>query len=1142
MARIASHLIPFRSKKLRNDLEALGWIVVLALTAGGVILISLEAIFWFPVSARYGFLKAFTFVGLAAAVCCGVLYLMIRRDRLPRYSLSRLAREVGRYGFDKHDQVTNALQLEGDSSPYRTSRELADEFVNQIVSVLDGLNPARVVHNPRIPAFRTAALTAVGVSLALGVTFSSWFTSAADHWIHPRTTFPIPLPFQLVSRTGNISLMGGDTATVIMAADRVYPDFLHLEIIDDKGAHTVVLASSGDGQFVHKLPRVLQNLRYRGFVLSRYFWQPWDEISSPTYEIQVRDRPDIKDFMVTITPPIYTGMEKMSQKENIAEIRALKGSSLAVDLTASKPLSKAHLTVVTSPGSGKASRVPMSVDGERARAEMVIKEEGTFETHIFDLKGTGNLDPIPYRFMVVQDGWPRLNVLDPESPVELGSDFSIPVRLHVEDDFGFSDIQIVYETHQPEYLSSGSSTSGLNLVSGQVRAEPIHAFDPQETSQDVFHHWDMSSLGLMPEDEVRFHFEVYDNDQVSGPKKSISETLIARFPSLADLYARTEEQQEEILQSSRDIVEDLKELEGTLERLELELLKDSQVHWQQEQTLKKSQTDLQEKLSRVEELRRKVEDIVDQSEKHSLYSPGLVDKFRHLQSLLQDIMTPELLQSLQRLEEAMERLTADQLLNALKDFRVNTAELEAQLDRFIDIFERIRAEQSMDELVSRTEALVERQESLLDKLKRADAGHNSVTLGEEQLRIAQEFENIHDLMVQSSRTMEPFAKMPSRDLSRLATSDHSVSASQDLKGASRDLRHGRLDAGAKRAQSGQSHLQRILDDLRNIRDSFQQQTVGEMMARFQGVLQNTLLISKAQEALRDETLDLPHNSPRLGITATRQHLLRDQIRQLTANLVALSRETFAVTPEMGKAIGRATSGMNESLRLLEERNGKRSAQEQGEVVAALNQAALATFAAMNEMEQSGMASGMQQFLERMQKLTGAQGSINEQTLQLALGQMEAMAQEQLMRRLASDQERVRKSLEELIREMRGTRMGGESLKGMQEDVNEVIKDFQSRDVNRRTVERQQRILSRMLDSQRSIRQRDFSKERKATAARDLIREGPSGLPADLGQRRNLAMEALNLALKAGYSRDYQEMLRRYFNTLMSSPEFNDIKQ
>ena len=71
----------------------------------------------------------------------------------------------------------------------------------------------------------------------------------------------------------------------------------------------------------------------------------------------------------------------------------------------------------------------------------------------------------------------------------------------------------------------------------------------------------------------------------------------------------------------------------------------------------------------------------------------------------------------------------------------------------------------------------------------------------------------------------------------------------------------------------------------------------------------------------------------------------------------------------------------------------------------------------------------------------------------------------------------------------------------------------------------------MLDSQKSLTQRGLKEERKAEIASEIIYEGPSGLPLDYGQRRNIAMEALNQSLKAGYSRDYQTMIRRYFNSL-----------
>ena len=46
--------------------------------------------------------------------------------------------------------------------------------------------------------------------------------------------------------------------------------------------------------------------------------------------------------------------------------------------------------------------------------------------------------------------------------------------------------------------------------------------------------------------------------------------------------------------------------------------------------------------------------------------------------------------------------------------------------------------------------------------------------------------------------------------------------------------------------------------------------------------------------------------------------------------------------------------------------------------------------------------------------------------------------------------------------------------------------------------------------------------------------GPSVLPQDMGQRQSLIMNAMNDALKSGYSRDYQKMIRRYFNAISES--------
>ena len=82
----------------------------------------------------------------------------------------------------------------------------------------------------------------------------------------------------------------------------------------------------------------------------------------------------------------------------------------------------------------------------------------------------------------------------------------------------------------------------------------------------------------------------------------------------------------------------------------------------------------------------------------------------------------------------------------------------------------------------------------------------------------------------------------------------------------------------------------------------------------------------------------------------------------------------------------------------------------------------------------------------------------------------------------------------------------------------------------------------MLDSQTSITQRGKKDERTSdTAIEGLVYEGPGGLPIDLGQRESIAIQALNRAMKAGYSKDNQLMIKQYFHSLSKLPS-NQVEQ
>jgi len=235
---------------------------------------------------------------------------------------------------------------------------------------------------------------------------------------------------------------------------------------------------------------------------------------------------------------------------------------------------------------------------------------------------------------------------------------------------------------------------------------------------------------------------------------------------------------------------------------------------------------------------------------------------------------------------------------------------------------------------------------------------------------------------------------------------------------------------------------------------------------------------------------------------------------------------------MGQSLGRANAQMSASKTKLAERNSKGSVNNQGSAMGALNESAKSIIQTISKMQTDGSASGYEEFLSQMEKMSNQQRNVNEQGMQLALGQLASSAQQNLLKKILGQQRDIHNSLNQLMKSLEETgREGVGNLNGLSNDMNEVIKELSQNNYDRSIINRQQQILSRMLDSQKSMAQRGLNENRKSKTGVDLMSRAPSSLPLDLGQRQLFVSKAMDEALSAGFSREYQTMIRRYFNSL-----------
>jgi hypothetical protein len=217
--------------------------------------------------------------------------------------------------------------------------------------------------------------------------------------------------------------------------------------------------------------------------------------------------------------------------------------------------------------------------------------------------------------------------------------------------------------------------------------------------------------------------------------------------------------------------------------------------------------------------------------------------------------------------------------------------------------------------------------------------------------------------------------------------------------------------------------------------------------------------------------------------------------------------------------------MQSALNALEGRNGFGASQEEGAAMASLNKSAMQLQNAMQNMMQAG-GSGMGGLMQQLQMMAGQQQSINMQT--------QGMQQAAEAARIAGEQEAVRKSLEQLNKEAQASgeqkKMLGD-LDKIAEEMKEVVNNLEQNNVNPETIRKQERILSRLLDASKSMREKDYEKKRKAQTGTEIVRRGPGELDPSALEGKNKLLEDLLKSLEHGYSKDYQELIRKYFDEL-----------
>ncbi len=982
----------------------------------------------------------------------------------------RRARQLENYAPELREQLITAVEVgQGDEAD---RRGYAGFLVRHTVEEARRL--LREVHLGRFwsRAGATRGLRWFAAAAAATVVLALAFQGPARRTLyavtHPTEELPRPVPFEWQIETEAARILQYESVTLEARADGPRPPRsarLHWRYGDDGDwfAEELSPVATDRSRFSHTLSSLPGSITYRFSA---------DGQESETRHVEVARRPELVNVVVNCRPPSYTGIDEFALDATRQRWIVPEGSRLELVAHSDRPLARGHILLADS------SQVALNIDGSLGTAEFHVRQRQTIRVVVVDDAGFDNYDPVPFEIEVIPDLPPQIALLKP------GGDRDIPeaMRVHVAaallDDYGFSRLEMISRVVGQEGERE-EQTQTLVLPSDLGR-EGVYEFD-----------WALMDMRLFPGDRVIYRARIYDTREPVA-RWAESETYVLRLPTLDEIIAETERQQAERTDQVAEAVRKQQKMAQDLREMARQLAGREKVEWEHRQELEQAyQT--QQRLA--EDLQKWAEDIEREAEQlaqNRMTSLEMLQKMNEISRLLQEVMTPELMEQLARLQQAMEALTPEEMRQALEDFQMSEEELLAQLDRTLAQLRQMQMEQMMENMLRMAERLTENQEA---QNRAAEAAPDQPTLDslareEQALR-----EQMNDLQEQARKLSELNQESNARaEIEMFAQTAMQNDADADMEEMTQQMQAGQQSQASQSGKKASSKMRQMLANMQQQMMNMQNQMNAEQLQALQQLTRRTLSLSEEQESMGDSTASLSRQSLALRDLARRQAAMVQGIEVLTEEFNEQAKQNLFLSPDVRRHLSEGRRQAEQAMRTLSERNGAASQSFQYETMFSLNEATRSLMESMQNQNQcQGSKSGQGQMHKGMQNLSQQQLELNQQTQSMRNPHGLTPSEQQTVERLSGQQQSIQRQMQDLASQFSDGRDRLGRLDEMARSMDEIIEDLQSGDIADGTLERQRNIYNRMLDYQKSLQRQDYENRRQSRQATELAGRAPDPL-------------------------------------------------
>ncbi|HDS09042.1 MAG TPA: hypothetical protein ENN73_02340 [Firmicutes bacterium] len=491
------------------------------------------------------------------------------------------------------------------------------------------------------------------------------------------------------------------------------------------------------------------------------------------------------------------------------------------------------------------------------------------------------------------------------------------------------------------------------------------------------------------------------------------------------------------------------------------------------------------------------------------------------------------------LNKLNDMLKNDQQQNLRKQnesIKQDSKKLQEILDRLIKELERLKTEKKVEELITKTEELVKKEEEINKGIgKEPD-------LSQKQNEITSGIEEIHKDLKDIISKLKAAGEESLEDLERTEANadfkgmkDSSSKLEEDLKGGK-----------DREAKKGSEELMKELERLRkNLRKNLEQMKMKGQEGQIDLInllirdgIENSRYLKQLNDILDENRFHIGKSAGNIkDDILNSSDILSRQLSGYSQKLIELGKLTIMMDD-------RLTDRINAAIKSLETASSIISAGEVNSGIIFFTQAYRNINLTVLELMKLKMdiqactdceGTSMEQMLKMLEKLSQQQGDLNEFLKEFAermKGRRPEKDELELFEQMQKEQESIRNALEELnkkLKELEGENKLLGDLDNVAEDMKDVEKNISNLDIGVETQKRQQKILQRMLDAQKSINKQDYEKKRKAELDKQKMKELQKNLTPDF-REQDMFLDFENF-WNENYPEFYREFLKSYFENL-----------